>query len=74
MTIKAVYQTVRVAYANWPRPVFGFLGATADDGVAAEATAFTDFPSIVLDPWLWGMTGASTGLESADTTLINPGP
>jgi hypothetical protein len=27
-----------------------------------------------LDPWLWGMTGASTGLKSADTTLTNPAP
>jgi len=69
------YQTDRVAYANWPREVvFGFLGATADEVRTADATALVGFTRVDVDPWLWGMTGASTGLESADTTLTNPGP
>jgi len=48
--------------------------ATADEVGAAEATAFAGFTSIGTDPWPCGMTGASTGLESADTTLTNPVP
>jgi hypothetical protein len=48
--LNVVYQTACVAYANWPGPVFGFLGATADVG-AADVTAIAGFPSI--DPWLW---------------------
>jgi len=47
------------------------LGATADDVRAAGATALVGLTS---DPWPWGMRGASSGLESADTTLTNPGP
>jgi hypothetical protein len=70
------YQEIesRVAYANWPRAVFGFLGATADEVRAADVTALAGFPRIEVDPWLRGMTGASTELESADTTLTNPAP
>jgi hypothetical protein len=49
--LRADHQTARVAYANWPRPVFGFLGATADEVGAADATALAGFPSID-DPWL----------------------
>jgi hypothetical protein len=59
------YQTARIAYANWPRAVFGFLEATADEVRAADATALAGFPRIEVDPWLWGMTGAPTGLKSA---------
>ena len=67
--------TCHIAYANWPRAVvFGFLGATADKVREADATASVGFTRVEVDPWLWGMTGASTGLESADTTLTNPGP
>ena len=54
--------------------VFGFLGATADKVREADASASVAFTRVEVDPWLWGMTGASTGLESADTTLTNPGP
>ena len=69
------YQMHRVAYANWPRAVvFGFSGATADKVRAANATALVGFTRVEVDPWLWGMTGASTGLKSANTTLTNPGP
>jgi hypothetical protein len=59
------YQTARVMYANWPWVVFGFLEATADKVRAADATALAGFPRIEVDPWLWGMTGAPTGLKSA---------
>ena len=48
--------------------------ATADKVRVADATALVGFTRVEVDPWLWGTTGASTGLESADTTLTNPGP
>jgi hypothetical protein len=60
-------------YANWPHADFGFLGATADEVGTADATALVGFTRIEVNPWLWGMTGTSTRLESADTTLTNPG-
>jgi hypothetical protein len=67
------YQTAHVAYTNWPRVVFGFLGATANKVRVANATALVaSFPRIEVDSWLWRMTGASTRLESADMTLTNP--
>jgi hypothetical protein len=74
--IRGDYQTARVAYANCPCAVFGFLGATAEEAGGADATALAGFASIGPDPWLWpwGITGASTGLESAETTLTNPDP
>jgi hypothetical protein len=59
------YQTACVAYVNWPQAVFGFLEATADEVRVADATALAGFPRIEVDPWLWGMTGAPTGLKSA---------
>jgi hypothetical protein len=46
------YQTARVAYANWLRADFGFLGATADEVGTAEATALAGFTRIEVDPWL----------------------
>jgi len=46
------YQTARVAYANCPCAVFGFLGATAD-GAGADATALAGLTRIGPDPWLW---------------------
>jgi hypothetical protein len=50
------------------------LGATADEVGTADATAFAGFTRLEVDPWPCGMTGASTGLESADTNLTNPCP
>jgi hypothetical protein len=45
------YQTARVANANWLREaVFDFLGATADEVGAADATALAGFTSMELDP------------------------
>jgi hypothetical protein len=64
--IQGDYQIARVAYANWPRVNFGFLGATADEVRVADATALA---RVEFDPWpwgFWGMTGPST--------LTNPGP
>jgi hypothetical protein len=56
--------TARIIYPNWPRVVFGFLGAMADEIRAADVTALAGFPRIEVDPWLWGMTEALIGLES----------
>lgn len=49
--------------------------ATADKVGAVEATVFAGFTCEERAPCPWGMTGAPTGLESAETTLMgNPGP
>jgi hypothetical protein len=44
--------------------IFGFLGASANKVGMADTTAPTGFPRMET---LWGIIGASTGLESTDT-------
>jgi hypothetical protein len=68
LAVAAITRSARVAYTNWPRTDFGFLGATADEVRVTDATALAGFTRVEFDPWLCGMTGPSTGLESADTT------